>query len=250
MSDRFYSPQPIAAGLITLDGAEAHHLLHVMRAVVGTVITLFDNSGAEFSAIVETLRRSEASVRIVERRDTDRELPFELTVGIALPKGDRQKWLVEKLTELGVTTLVPLITERGIAQPTASAAERLARSVIEAAKQCGRNRLMKIADAQPWSEWLKHGCLGSSVSEPAGFPRRLVAHPNGKPLMEIDLHEPLPTQLAIGPEGGLTDSEVAAAMAAGWQPVDLGPRILRVETAAVALAAAISLRSPAAKVNK
>src|SRR5258705_4003661 len=176
MSERFYSPHPITAGCMMLDGPEAHHLLHVMRASVGDEVTLFDDSGAEFKATVETLRRTDAELRIIERREIDRELPFELVVGVALPKGDRQKWLVEKLTELGVTTLVPLITERCVAQPAATALDRLRRSIIEAAKQCGRNRLMKIADPQTWSDWIASGWLGSSVSEPPAD-RRLLAHP-------------------------------------------------------------------------
>ena len=157
------------------------------------------------------------------------------TAGIALPKGDRQKWLVEKLTELGVTELVPLVTERSVAQPTDKAAERLDRAVVEAAKQCGRNRLMRIAPPQVWSAWLK------SAESPKA-PRRLVAHPGGMPLAQLDLREVVATQFAVGPEGGLTDSEIADADAAGWQQVSLGARILRVETAAIALAAAVALR--------
>lgn len=233
MSERFFSFQRIASERITLDGAEAHHLLHVMRAATGTSVTLFDDSGAEFSAVVETLRRAEVELRIVEKREINRELPFPLAVGVALPKGDRQKWLVEKLTELGVTALVPLVTEHGVAQPAAGALERLRRSVIEAAKQCGRNRLMQIAKPQAWGEW---------VSGDALMVRRLVARPNGRPLTQRDLQQSLPTQVAIGPEGGLTEEEVAAAANAAWQSVNLGPRILRVETAAIALAAAIALR--------
>jgi 16S rRNA (uracil1498-N3)-methyltransferase len=242
MSERFFSSQAITSGRVTLDGAEAHHLLHVMRAAVGERVTLFDGSGAEFSAVVEALGRSDAALRIDERRAVDRELPFPLTVGVALPKGDRQKWLVEKLTELGVTTLVPLAAERGVAQPSESALKRLRRAGIEAAKQCGRNRLMQITEPQAWGECI--GCLGSSVRELPGK-RRLVTHPGGEPVVQIDLAAMLPTYAAIGPEGGLTDAELAAAIAAGWQPVDLGPRILRVETAAVALTAAIVLRGNA-----
>jgi 16S rRNA (uracil1498-N3)-methyltransferase len=244
MSERFFSPHPITAGGMMLDGPEAHHLLHVMRASVGDEVTLFDDSGAEFKATVETLRRADAELRIVERREVDRELPFALVVGVALPKGDRQKWLVEKLTELGVTTLVPLITERCVAQPAAAAVDRLRRSVIEAAKQCGRNRLMKIAEPKPWSEWIEGNCglaVESEIRNPKSeiVPRRLIAHPSGLPLSDLDLSQPSPTHLTIGPEGGLTDTEVAAAIAAGWQSVSLGPRILRVETAAIALVAAI-----------
>jgi 16S rRNA (uracil1498-N3)-methyltransferase len=236
MSERFFSAEPIVAGRITLDGTEAHHLLHVMRAAVGQTVTLFDGSGAEFLAVVESLGRSSASLQVIERRETDRELPFPLTVGVALPKGDRQKWLVEKLTELGVTTLVPLATERGVAQPAPSALERLRRSVIEASKQCGRNKFLKIEEPERWHDWV----LQSRV---AGDGRRFIAHPGGKPLSDFDLTRTVSSILAVGPEGGLTDAEVAAAIGAGWQPVDLGPRLLRVETAAVALAAAIALGS-------
>ena len=245
MSERFYSPHPITAGCMMLDGPEAHHLLHVMRASVGDEVTLFDDSGAEFKATVETLRRADAELRIVERREIDRELPFELVVGVALPKGDRQKWLVEKLTELGVATLVPLITERCVAQPAAAALDRLRRSVIEAAKQCGRNRLMKIAEPQTWSDWIAGNEPQSAIHNPQSEIASLLlllAHSSGLPLSELDHSQPLHTRLAIGPEGGLTEAEVAAATVAGWQIISLGPRILRVETAAIALAAALALR--------
>jgi 16S rRNA (uracil1498-N3)-methyltransferase len=104
--------------------------------------------------------------------------------------------------------------------------------VIEAAKQCGRNRLMRIAAPQPWSDWITNATAG----------RRLLAHLAGQPSSQILLREPVATQIAIGPEGGFTVAEVAAAVAAGWQPVSLGPRILRIETAAVALASACALR--------
>lgn len=249
MSERFFSASPIVAPAVTLDGVEAHHLLHVMRAAVGDTVTLFDGRGAEFSAVVESLARSAVTLRITQRREIDRELPISLTVGVALPKGDRQRWLVEKLTELGVAALVPLETERGVAQPAAAALERLRRAVIEACKQCGRNRLMTISEPQPWGEWLSGElrtpvCPTALDALAAGGVRRLVAHPGGLPLSQIGVAHLLPTMLAIGPEGGFTGSEVAAARAAAWQVVDLGPRILRVETAAIALAAGVALVVP------
>jgi 16S rRNA (uracil1498-N3)-methyltransferase len=247
MSERFFSPHPITAGCMMLDGPEAHHLIHVMRASVGDEVTLFDDSGFEFRATIETLRRADAELRIIDRREVDRELPFPLTVGVSLPKGDRQKWLVEKLTELGVTTLVPLISDRSVAQPADNAIDRLRRSVIEAAKQCGRNRLMKIAAAQQWNDWLNTDCGfandQSAIRNPKSKIVRLVAHPTGASLSTIDPTRSVPTLLAIGPEGGLTDAEVAAATDAGWQLAALGPRILRVETAAIALVAQFALRS-------
>ncbi|HEX2475997.1 MAG TPA: 16S rRNA (uracil(1498)-N(3))-methyltransferase [Lacipirellulaceae bacterium] len=237
MSERFFSSEPIVDEHVTLDGSEAHHLMHVMRAAAGDSVTLFDGSGAEFTATIEKRGRSEVELRIVARHEVNRELPFKLSVGVALPKGDRQKWLVEKLTELGVTSLIPLETQRGVAQPNAAALDRLARSVIEAAKQCGRNRLMEIAKPQTWPEWVLSG-------EASEIERRLVAHPHGKALSQVDVAARLNTRLAIGPEGGFTDSEIEAAACNGWALVDLGPRILRVETAAVALSAAVALLNP------
>jgi 16S rRNA (uracil1498-N3)-methyltransferase len=240
MSERFFSSEPILSGRATLTGPEAHHLLHVMRIRPGEPVKLFDDSGAEFAAVVESLGRATVDVRIVERLEITRELPFSLAVGVALPKGDRQRWLVEKLTELGVTKLVPLVTERSVAQPTSSVLDRLRRAVIEASKQCGRNRLMKIDEPQTWAAWLSHKSIAGDLRSPTC--RYLVAHPGGTPLSKLDFTNPLPTCLTIGPEGGLTDQEIAAALAAGWQFVDLGPRILRVETAAIALASAITMR--------
>lgn len=233
MSDRFFSSQPITSDRVTLGDAEAHHLLHVMRAKAGQRVTLFDGSGAEFDAEIAKCGRSDVEVRVLERRVVDRELPFELIVGVSLPKGDRQKWLVEKLTELGVTEVVPLETERGVAQPTDSALERLSRSVIEAAKQCGRNGLMQIAKPGAWGAWVTQASESDC--------RRWIAHPGGDAMASCNVAQPIATRIAVGPEGGFTDAEVAAALAVGWQTVALGPRILRVETAAVALAAVVAL---------
>jgi 16S rRNA (uracil1498-N3)-methyltransferase len=248
VSERFFSAEPITAPRVTLGGPEAHHLLHVMRRAIGQQVTLFDGSGAEFTAAVESLGRTTVDLQIIERVETDRELPFPLAIGVALPKGDRQKWLLEKLTELGITAIVPLVADRGVAQPTASALERLRRSVIEASKQCRRNRLLKIHQPQRWRDWLSNplppdDATPQSSDATPSILRRLVAHPGGKPLAQSVLTRPGPTCLAVGPEGGLSDAEIAGAVDAGWVLVDLGPRILRTETAAVSLAAAVALMS-------
>ena len=226
MSDRYFVETPVASDRALLTGAEAHHLLHVMRAKTGTCVTLFDGSGWQFEAVVERIGRSEVELTIAGRQEIDREAPIAVSLGVALPKGDRQKWLVEKVVELGVARLVPLQTERGVSQPVENALERLRRGVIEASKQCGRNRLMEIGEPKTWQQFLL---------ESRAVACRLLAHPGRKPQVW-----PAPSHsaaLAIGPEGGFTEEEVALAIAQGWQPVDLGPRILRVETAAVALAA-------------
>ncbi len=232
MPDRFYHPPPLAIGAVTLDGPEAHHLIHVLRAKPGLEVTLFDGSGAEFRARVETLQRAAVQLTAHARGEVDRELSTFVTLAVSLPKGERQRWLVEKATELGASRLVPLVTQRSVAQPTAEAIGRLQRAVIEASKQCGRNRLMEISPPTTWDQ------LVGSADESA---LRLVADPGGKPISQ----PPSAAQqclLAIGPEGGFTDDELQLGIHSGWQPVDLGPRILRIETAAVALLAAVALR--------
>jgi 16S rRNA (uracil1498-N3)-methyltransferase len=250
MSERYFVDKPISGDRATLSGPESHHLVHVMRATPGTRVTLFDGGGDEFSASVEQIGRAEVSLSILSRESVNRELPFSLTLGVALPKGDRQKWLVEKAVELGVACLVPLRTRRGVAQPMEQALVRLRRAVIEASKQCGRNRLLRIDQPQAWPDFVA-----------AAAPCRLLAHPRGDSsilrsnsrlsLRESDAafaerkatsetFEQLSSVcLAIGPEGGFSEEEVAMAVDAGWHTIDLGPRILRVETAALMLAAVI-----------
>ena len=225
MSVRFFVEAPITGNVATLTGDEAHHLSRVMRAAVGDELVLFDGSGAEFLARITQVGKSAALVQIIERREIDREGKCRLTLAAALPKGERQKWLVEKATELGVARLVPLITERGVAQPVEAALVRLRRAVIEASKQCGRNRLLEIAEPADAAAFFAAAPVGTV---------RLLADPSGMPLTSVAHAAELIA--AIGPEGGFTPAEVAAAAECGWQLVSLGKSILRVETAAIAVA--------------
>lgn len=230
MSHRFFASQPIAGAQARLDEEEARHLVQVLRARPGDEVTLFDGSGAEFTARVARVGKQQVELDVVARREIDRELPAAVTLGIALPKGERQRWLVEKAVELGATRLLPLETVRGVAQPTAGALARLRRAVVEASKQCGRNRLMEIAEPL--------GCEDYFARAPAAD-RRWLAHPAAA-ARPADAAPPQSTWLAVGPEGGFTVDEVQAAQGAGWQLRALGPRILRVETAALALLAQLA----------
>lgn len=226
MSQRFFVEAPIGdASTAQLTGAEAQHLAKVMRARLGDELLAFDGSGCEFLARICNLGKTSIDLEIVERRELNRELPYALTLAVALPKGDRQKVLVEKLVELGATSLIPLETERSVAEGTPSALLRLRRQVIEASKQCGRNRLMTIGEP----------VAVATLVETRTDERRVLAHPSGGKLSSTKLAGP--TTIAIGPEGGFTDEETSLAAAAGWEVVSLGTRILRVETAALALAA-------------
>lgn len=236
MSQRFFVETPITNDRAELVESEAHHLLHVMRASVGDEIVLFDGTGAEYVARVAQLKRSSAQLEVLSRQEIDRESSVSVTLGVALPKGDRQKWLVEKITELGVQRLIPLSTRRGVAQPEASAIDRLRRSVIEASKQCGRNRLMEISPAQSLVDFL---------SQPPADAQRIIAHPF-EPTAESSANDhPSKSDhhywIAIGPEGGFADEEVTLACAQHWRCCSLGKSILRVETAAIGITAAVSM---------
>jgi len=231
MADRYFSDEPLHGDPVTLRGSEAHHLLHVMRAKVGSEIIVFDGRGGEWWAEVTQVKRAEVHLALQKHRPIERELLAPLTLAVALPKGDRQRWLVEKAVELGVTRIVPLLTSRS----TASAAEppaKLLRYVIEASKQCGRNRLLEIESPRPWPE--------VAVGDPLA--RKFLAHPGGDPVGEASFAENSAAILAIGPEGGFTDDEVAWGREHGWQVVGLGERIMRIETAALALIARLTIR--------
>jgi 16S rRNA (uracil1498-N3)-methyltransferase len=226
---RAYSSQSVAAAAVEIDGPEAHHLLHVLRVAAGDAVTLFDGSGAEFDAVVAACRRATVELAILARREASREPAEPVTLAVPLPKGERTRWIVEKAVELGVARLVPLRTRHSAAEGRGH--EKLDRYVIEASKQCGRNRLMEIADPVDWSEW-----LATVDPSAASGVRRWIADPGAAPFATEELSAGGPVYAAVGPEGGLTAEELKQAQDAGWRLVGLGPRILRIETAALALA--------------
>ncbi len=227
MNARFYCELP-SESTATLADSEAHHLLHVLRAKVGDTVTLFDGKGTEYEAEVAKLSRREVELNILSKQSISREANRKLTLAVALPKGDRQKFLVEKCVELGVQRLVPIVTEFGTNAPKSSAIEKLRRAVIESSKQCRRNQLMEICVPIKFDDFVG--------SEQAGI--RWMLHPyDAEPVADqMTTHESIVNCL-IGPEGGFSPSEVAKAQTQGWQAIELGTRILRIETAALAIAA-------------
>ncbi|MEM7313881.1 MAG: 16S rRNA (uracil(1498)-N(3))-methyltransferase [Planctomycetota bacterium] len=227
MNARFYCPNPTES-TATLADSEAHHLLHVLRAKVGERVTLFDGIGHEYEAEVTKLGRREVELAVLNKQPISRESKCKLTLAVALPKGDRQKFLVEKAVELGVARIVPVVTEFSGSAPKGSAIEKLRRAVIEASKQCRRNHLMQIDDPVTWGEFIEIDTQGT----------KWILHPyNSEPAVMPADADGVDVTCLIGPEGGFSESELEKAVACGWQAVELGPRILRIETAAVAIAA-------------
>jgi 16S rRNA (uracil1498-N3)-methyltransferase len=228
MAERFYVNRDLSPGLVELRGPEAHHLGAVCRARPGDAVCLFNGDGHEYLGRVVEVTRRDVTVEVLSREARSRELPFLLHLAAPLPRGDRAWFLVEKLTELGAGALTILSTERSVVQPREAKLEKLQRHVIEASKQCGRNVLMRLDGPRRLEDFLRDGGLPAT---------RLLAHPAGAgsatewPAARGD------RAACVGPEGGFSEAEVARAREAGWRLIDLGPRILRVETAALALAA-------------
>jgi 16S rRNA (uracil1498-N3)-methyltransferase len=228
MAERFYVNCELGPGLVLVQGAEAHHLAVVCRLRPGDAVCLFNGDGRQYPARIEKINRREAALEVLTVESPSRELPYRLDVAAPLPRGDRAQFLLEKLTELGVTSFTPLRTERSVVHPRETKLDKLQRYVIEASKQCGRNVLL---DLRPMIEWPAF-CAAADLP-----PRRVLAHPGGDSTRSMAENAPRGDMVvAVGPEGGFTEDEVGLARAADWRVLDLGPRILRVETAAIALA--------------
>lgn len=251
MSERYYiseSAERLAEGKATLSGAEAIHLIRVMRTKIGDEILLFDGRGLEYLARVIRLGRTEVEFEILKSRPKENEPEIELTMAVALPKGDRQKWLLEKLTELGVRRFIPLTAERQDVKIDENVLLRLRRQVVEATKQCGRLRLMEVCPEMTRRQAAaQYG--PSALSAENSRSLALLAHPIAdglfgqlsfvdflKRFADSKIGYPKKILIVIGPVGGFTDSEVQEAADDGWPILDLGRQVYRVETAAIVAA--------------
>ena len=224
MADRFFTDKPLSPGEFILGGAEAHHLGAVRRFSPGESIHLFNGDGCQYPAEVVSVGKKQVVLRVLSVESPTREAPFPIVVGSALPKGDRLDFLLEKLVEVGATRFVPLIAERSVVRPKVDKLEKWRRAVIEASKQCGRNTLMLIDKPLSLIEYLS--------SELAGD--KCILHTG--PSLARPANGIAGTAFAVGPEGGFTDAEIDTAIHAGWRTMSLGPRVLRIETAAIVAA--------------
>ncbi|MDY7220203.1 16S rRNA (uracil(1498)-N(3))-methyltransferase [Denitrificimonas sp. JX-1] len=222
---RFFVAAPLALGEHELPEAQAHYLSRVLRLTVGAQVQLFDGSGQEY--IGELTHVGKKTVR-VELHEVVRGLPnsaLHIHLGQGLSRGERMDWAIQKATELGVAEITPLFTERCEVRLNAERIqkrlEHWQQVAISACEQCGRSQVPVIHPPQLLKDW--QAVLEADL--------KLVLHPVAQPLTE---HQP-PQRLAflIGPEGGLTETEVMSAGEHGFHPARLGPRVLRTETAPV-----------------
>ncbi len=233
MTIRYFVPDlPRGGGHVELPETESHHASSVMRIKPGAAVTLFDGQGYESEAVIESVSRRRVACQAETAQLQPRANPHEVYLAVAMPKGDRAKELIERLTELGVDRLVPVHCQRSPWAVSAGALEKWQRVIVEACKQCHRNTLLHVDPPCSAADFFTRPLDPQQVA--------WFAHPGGDP---VQLMQPpadsLPRpriQIAIGPEGGFTDEELAAAELTGWKKVGLGERIYRIETAAVILA--------------
>jgi len=222
-----------------LPPSAARHV-QVLRLQPGSAVILFDGSGDEWQAEVLAMGRSEVRVHLAARQTVRRELGQELTLALAMPANDRMDSLVEKATELGVACIQPLMSERSVLRLSGERADKKVAHwqgvAIAACEQSGRTRIPRIAPVQSLAGWLK------SLTAVLADERRWLLSPTAaKPLHELALQPAARTTLLSGPEGGLSPSEEDLARASGFLAASLGPRILRADTAPLAVLAYLTL---------
>ncbi len=232
MAHRFHTEVPLVPGLVSLGKEETQHIV-VSRVKPGEQVVIFAGDGIDYPATILDISRHGCTLQVGKGIPSQLELKTKLVICAPLPKGDREQFLLEKLTEIGATRFVPLKTARSVIHPEPKRLDRLRRHVVEASKQCERSKLMEIANLQTLDElvagyrseantlWFGHvpevADSGWSLPGSIGLNRSLV--------------------IVVGPEGGLDLSEIHSLQGAGWHPCALGRRKLRIETAAILLAA-------------
>jgi 16S rRNA (uracil1498-N3)-methyltransferase len=232
---RFYCPIALAPGRdVVLPETVARHALNVLRLRAGDAVVLFNGEGGEYSGVVSATGRA-TRVTLRECLDVDLESPLNVTLVQSISSGERMDYTLQKAVELGVTFVQPVVTRRTVVRLEGE--KRLRRLahwqgvVMSACEQCGRAVVPRVGEILQFPDW-----LGSAGQSPA---TRYLLDPHGEARIRALAPPTGAVMLLAGPEGGLEPAERDAALAAGFTPLRLGPRILRTETAAVAALAAL-----------
>ena len=245
---RIYYPEQLACGnTVTLDENASRHLLRVLRLAPGATVIVFNGRGGEYEARLDEIGNKLAAVTMERYIDCARESPLHITLAQGIARGERMDYTLQKAVELGVARIVPLFTDRCEVRLSG---ERIHRRVdhwralmINACEQCGRTIIPDIVTPLPLTDWI--GGLTSSqdfTTSPSAHARyKLVLDPRAAQSLS-DLKAPHADKgilVLAGPEGGLSDAEITRAEQAGFIRLRLGPRILRTETAPLAVLAAL-----------
>jgi 16S rRNA (uracil1498-N3)-methyltransferase len=239
---RFYFPDKLGSGAeVRLPDDAAHHAIRALRLEVGDPIVLFDGLGGEYQASICRIERGVVLAKTGPFVERSAECPIDLLLAQGMSSGDRMDFTIQKAVELGISTIQPLAVTRSVIKLSPERAARKTghwrKLAIAACEQCGRNRLVDIAEPLRLTDW-----IGQLTREPASDELRLLLSPEA----QIGLRElPQPVRrivLLAGPEGGLARDEIELAQRRGFLSIRMGPRVLRTETAALAALAAIQLR--------
>lgn len=229
----FVSEGTLGPGPVTVGGQAARHVLKVLRMKPGQALILFDGKGGEFPATLTACARDSIELSVSPKLEFSRESPLRTRLAIAVPRRERMDFVIQKATELGVSQILPMLTERSVVQLGGSRAERRRTHwehvAASACEQCGRNSLPEIASVQEFA------ALVSTLGEAQDHELRVMPEPMTGELPAPGRHNVKLVTLLIGPEGGFTEKELDRARGADFQLISLGPRILRTETAALSL---------------
>lgn len=233
MRHRLYAPpENFASEKVVLDAEETIHLSKVLRVRQGERVNVFDGEGNEFSCIFCEVKNRQAILEVIEKCEpTAPESNLQLELAVGLLKGEKFDFVVQKAVELGVKSLTPLITVRSEVKPNKSKQDRWRKIVIQASKQCGRAYLMKVTPVTCFSEFIRDGVSKNPI---------LFSERGGASLLAVKSSSEITA--IIGSEGGWDEKELELAKDRGIQIVTLKGRILRAETAAIAVTAILQNR--------
>ncbi|AJK45053.1 16S rRNA (uracil(1498)-N(3))-methyltransferase [Burkholderia plantarii] len=239
---RFFVDLALRADSEVMLPAEVARHAQVLRLEPGDALTLFDGTGGQYRAELVELGKRTAVARTVGFDARELETPYRVTLAQGIAGGDKMDWLIEKAVELGVAALAPLSTTRGVVRLSGERADKRVahwQGVVRAAcEQCGRNRVPAVAPVADLSAWL------DALPPAADAELRLMLSPRASiAFAALPATAPAgPVTLLIGPEGGLSPTEEDAAREYGFQAIVLGARVLRTETAGMAMLAALAAR--------
>jgi 16S rRNA (uracil1498-N3)-methyltransferase len=210
----------------------AQHVARALRLKTGDPLTLFDGRGGEYEATIQRIDRDRVDVKVGAWRDVEREARVQVGLVQGLPEADKMDWIIQKAVELGAAWIQPIVCDRSVVRLSGERAERREshwkRVAVAACQQSGRNAVPDVRPTLTFQAWMT---AESST-------RRWLLAPEAEPLSA----QPAPAgpvEIVVGPEGGLSDRERDIALSRGCEPVSLGPRVLRTETAPIAALAAI-----------
>ena len=223
---RIYTPSPLnSSETIELDENAFNHAVRVLRLKQGDNLILFNGKGGEFAAELTEVQKKRASAHIHQFSDKETESPLTIILGQCISRGEKMDYTIQKAVELGVSEIVPLLSQRCGVKLNQERMEKRLRHwhsvIISACEQCGRNRIPTLHPVISLNEWQQQ--LNATL--------KLVLDPTATDSLATLNKPKQDVALLIGPEGGLSDAEIKQAIAADFSGIRLGPRILRTETA-------------------